>query len=173
MTDPLDANSPHARRDPMLSTQGTMLVAAPRHRVYDLFVDIDRLSDRISSITRSEFLTDGGMRDGARVRFTRRLQGGKVTYDARYCDVVPGESFCEEVVLNGTHQSTIVVFADENGLTRVDYSFDLRPLAFLTKLLWKLLGAVVRKQVKDVTEQQFQEFKAYAEAEASSNPALA
>lgn len=117
-----------------LSTQ----INAPVDRVFDLFTDFERMSERVPQIKRLEVLTEGPVGKGTRFRETRVMFGKEATETLEVTDFQPGRRCAIGCDTCGSRFETVFTFRPQGGGTLVEQVTTCTPLTFMAKVMTPL-----------------------------------
>ena len=129
-------------------------IECPRHEVFQLFLELDQLADRITEIKGIEKLTEGPVGVGTRFRETREMFGKQATEEMVFTDFQADESYTVECDSHGTHYRSVFQFEPVGDKTDVNVSFEVKPMSLKAKLLsplgWLMIGATKKFLGRDV-----------------------
>lgn len=140
----------------------TKQIAAPVERVFDVFADLSKTSERISGIKKLEILTPGPVGKGTRFRETRIMFGKEATETMEITDFQPGRSYSVECNGCGAQYFTRFDFQPRDGGTFVEMFFKCTPISFFAKLMG-LFAGMMMGTMKKVMDKDLEELKAAAE----------
>jgi carbon monoxide dehydrogenase subunit G len=144
------------------------LINAPVEAVFELFADIPEAARRIQGIERIEMLTDGPVGVGTRFRETRIFFNREATEEMEFTDFEAPERYRVECRSHGAHYLSTFNFIPEAAGTRVQCTFEVRPLSLFAKLMSPFAGAMMGS-VRKCTESDMRDLKAIAESESESS----
>ncbi|MCA9212949.1 MAG: SRPBCC family protein [Planctomycetales bacterium] len=127
-------------------------IDAPLEKVFELFTDFSKASERIDGISKLELLTSGPIGKGTRFRETRVMMGKEATEEMEITDFQPNESYRVEAESCGAHYQTDYTFRPNGDRTKVEMSFEGKPVTFAAKLLspaFLVMAKTVRKCLQD------------------------
>ena len=150
----------------MPSLEISAAIAAPPHKVFALFSDLEHAAENIGAIKKLELVTPGPMRKGTRFRETRVMYGKECTEEMEVSDFEPGKSYTVTAGSCGARFATRFDFRAEGSGTRVDVKVDATPVSLFAKLMSPLSGLMM-KSMKKCFEQDLHDLKAVAEGKAS------
>lgn len=132
-------------------------IAADRARVFDVFRDLDTMANHIEGITKIEVLEGSAqMSPGTKWRETRTMFGKEATEDMWVTGFEEGVSYVVEAESRGTHYRSEYLFTSEGDGTRVDMTFEGRPLTFGARVFGLIgvlfLGATKKAFHKDMVD---------------------
>lgn len=137
-------------------------IAAPLDKVFDMFTDLERSTERVSGIKEVEVLTTGGFGLGTRWLETRDVMGrlDKAEMEVTAFDRNRGYTITHHKV--GTRIDTAFTFEPSGGGTKVTIEFDLEgpglPPGILAPIGWAIAG-----KVRDVLGHDLADLKESAE----------
>lgn len=124
-------------------------VAAPLDAVFAIYTDLAKAAERIPEITALEILTDGPVGKGTRWRETRLMFKKEAVEEMEITSFDAPKTYTVEANSHGQRFETLFEFHEEEGGTRVTWTFWSTPLTFGTKLMspiMKLLfNGIMRK----------------------------
>ncbi|MDH3646598.1 MAG: SRPBCC family protein [Gammaproteobacteria bacterium] len=131
-------------------------IECPRHEVFRLFCDVDRLPSHIGAIKGVEKLTEGPVGVGTRFRETREMFGKQATEEMVFTDFLADETYTVECDSHGTRYRSIFQFEPVGDKTDVNVRFEVKPLSLAAKLLsplgWLMIGATKKLLAGDVED---------------------
>lgn len=136
----------------------TKRVAAPVERVFEVFVDLDRAAERISSIVRLETLTDGPVGVGTRFRETRIMFKREATEEMEFTAFEQGRGYTIECESCGCRYVTVTELEPEGSGTVVHWRLSYKPLTLFAKIM-SPLGALMVGPLKKCLERDMDELK--------------
>lgn len=127
-------------------------VEAPIDRVFEVFTDFEKAPERVESIEQVEFLTDGPVGEGTRLRETRTISGVKATEELTITRFDPGHGYAVTCESHGCVISTACLFYPVGEkATTVEVAFDAEPQTMMAKMkVALLLPAIKREFQKDL-----------------------
>ncbi|MEL6428261.1 MAG: SRPBCC family protein [Planctomycetota bacterium] len=144
-------------------------VAAPQERVFDVYTQVDRLAERIPTITAVEVLTDGPFGDGTRWRETRVVMKKEATEEMWVTGFEPPHRYNVEAESNGMKYSTLMSFTPERDGTTVRWEFTSTPQSFGARLLSGVFSVLLKGTMRKHMLGDLEALRAVAEnGEASS-----
>jgi hypothetical protein len=121
-------------------------VAARIERVFDVFTDLDRGAERVSSIQAIELLTTGGFSLGTRWRETRTLLGRPDSAEMEVTAFERNRTYTITHRKAGTRIDAVFTFEpfDDSTAVRIEFALDGPglPLGWSTPLGWAIAGKV-------------------------------
>lgn len=147
-------------------TVETTIRAAPE-RVFAIATDLPNIAETVSGIESVEVLTEGPVGVGTRWRETRKMYGKTATEEMRVTGFEPPRSFVAEAESHGAHYTTEFRFEPEGLGTRLTLVFGARPLTLAAKV-FSVVGVLMAGTVRKALEQDMEDVKRAAEAEAKS-----
>jgi len=119
----------------MAKLQITRQVNATPERVFEVFTDFAHAAENISQIKKLEVLTPGEIGKGTRFKETRVMMGHEATETMEIVDFQPLKTYSVGCTSCGCSYLSRFDFIPENGGTRVDMSFETKPLTFFARLM--------------------------------------
>ena len=142
----------------MAKLQISRQVNASPQRVFEVFTDFDHAAENISQIKKLEVLTPGSIGKGTRFKETRVMMGHEATETMEIVDYEPLKTYSVGCTSCGCSYLSRFDFVPENGGTRVDMSFEGKPLTFMAKLMsplgWFMMGTMKKCMEGDVEDLQ-------------------
>ena len=133
-------------------------IAAPVDRVFDIFTDLDRLTERVSGIKQIEVLTAGPFNLHTRWRETRHALGRDHSEDLVVTAFDRGRGFTVSADDHGAHLDTVFTFEPADAGTRVtiQFYFDTRtfPARLMAPLGWAMSGRIREAIAHDLSDVQ-------------------
>jgi hypothetical protein len=128
------------------------VIAAPVADTFALFTDLEGYPGRVKGITRVEKLTPGPVGVGTKYKETRVVFKREATETFEFTAFEPNKRL--EMVANscGAVYRCETRFSPEGAGTRVDITFDARPVSFFAKLLSplaRLMMGTMRRCVEE------------------------
>jgi len=128
----------------IVSTQ----VAGPLDAVFAVFTDLAKASERIPEITALELLTDGPVGKGTRWRETRLMFKKEAVEEMEITSFDAPHTYTVEANSHGMRYETLFEFVEEEGGTRVTWTFWSTPLTLGTKIMGPIMGLLFRKVMR-------------------------
>lgn len=138
-------------------------INAPRDRVFEVFTDLSRASERIGAIKRLEILTDGPVGKGTRFRETRIMFGKEATETMEITDFQPNRSYTVSANSCGAIFESTFTFTAEGSATQVVMSVRTRPVTLLAKVA-TLFSFMCAGMMKRMMAQDLDDLARVAEA---------
>ena len=148
----------------MPSVEVQKTIAAPPDHVFRIATDLENIARTMSGIDSAEVLTDGPFGEGTRWRETRTLYGRQATEEMWVTGFDPPGSYVVEAESHGAHYRTGLTFEPADDGTRVNMVFSARPVSFLARMFWFLVGAAMLKSVQKALAQDLDDLKRVAES---------
>ena len=117
-------------------------IEAPPEKVFTLATDIERLPERIPSITKIEMLTEGPVGVGTKFRETRVMFKKEATEEMEFTSFDPDHSYVLEAESMGSHYTSTITFTPNGSGTTMTWAFHAEPLSAFSKIAGSLLFAV-------------------------------
>jgi hypothetical protein len=138
--------------------------AAPRDRVFEVFMDVPCMSERIEAITKIEVLTDGPIGEGTRFRETRLMGKKERSEVLEIQNVKDGESY--EVVCDscGCLMECQFTFEDCDGGTKMRMSMQATPQSLFAKIVTPLMMPLMRKMMIKCMSKDFDDVRSVIES---------
>lgn len=146
----------------MPSITASRYIDAPRERVFEVFIDLERAPERIESIQKIEILTDGPIGKGTRFRETRVMFGRAEAQEMEITELEPERSYTAFCDAHGTHYVARYDFHAEGQGTRVAMRFDVTPVSLVAKVM-SLAARLMMKSMKKMLEADLDALGAVAE----------
>jgi carbon monoxide dehydrogenase subunit G len=144
----------------------SMHVAAPPRAVFDLFTDLEHMSERISGIEKITILTDGPVGLGTRWRETRVIMKKSATEELDITAFEPGRSFEVSCESCGARYLSVHRFEPEDGGTRFEFEMRVTPVSLAAKVLSPVTGLLMGPMMRKCIEKDFDEMRVVAEGKA-------
>lgn len=123
-------------------------IAAAQGTVWEALTDLGGMERVLSSVSKTEVLTDGAFDVGTRWRETRRMFGKDATEEMWVTASEPPKRYVVEAESHGTrYVSEWLLRADGPATTTVRMTFTAVPASGFTGLLAKVLGSVGARAV--------------------------
>lgn len=140
-----------------MKVQDSITIEATRTRVFEVFRDLDNAAANISGITKIEILEGPGqLSTGTKWRETRKMFGQEATEVMWVTGFDQDASYVVEAESRGTHYRSEYLFTSEGSGTRVDMTFEGRPISFGARVFDVIgvlfLGATKKALHKDLVE---------------------
>lgn len=142
----------------------TKTIAAKPEQVFAVFSDLPRAAERIRAIKRIQMLTPGPVGMGTRWKETRVMFGKEATEEMTITAFEPGRHYRAEAENSGVRYIASFQFIPEGQGTRVEMSFEGKPMTMMAKLA-SPLGAMMMGSVKKAMEEDIEDLKGFIEAE--------
>jgi carbon monoxide dehydrogenase subunit G len=146
----------------MIRIEHSVHINRPRHEVFDLLTDIDRLPEWQSGVTEASRLTEGPVRIGYQYQQMAKVGPWKMLISSAVTDMKANERFAFTAKSDGP--------VDYEGM------FELQPVAGGTKLsiscsarlkgVWRLLQPMLAGDLRKETRQELESVKRLIEQEA-------
>jgi hypothetical protein len=146
----------------MAKLQITRQINAPPERVFEVFTDFANAASNIKQIKKLEVLTSSEIGKGTRFKETREMMGHTATEEMEITDFQPLKTYSVGCNTCGCSYLSRFDFAPENGGTRVDMTFEGKPLTFFAKLMSPLAWMMMRA-MKKCMDGDMDDLKAVAE----------
>lgn len=140
-------------------------IEAPLARVFAVFTELERATERIAGITRIEVLTPGPFRVGTRWRETRVMFGKDATETLEVSALTSDESYTVRALSCGAEYVSEFRFEPDGLATLVEVELRCRPVKWWCYLLWPL-GRLMQGTLKKCIDQDLGDMKQAIEAEA-------
>lgn len=101
-------------------------IAAPVDRVFEAFTDVEQSAGRVSNIRRTEFLTVGGFKLGARWLETREVLGREDTAEMETTAYERNRTYTITHHKAGARLDAVFTFTPNDDHTTVRVDFDLQ-----------------------------------------------
>jgi len=140
-----------------MKVQDSIQIQADRARVFTVFRDLDNAATYINGISKVELLEGPSQLSmGTKWRETRTMFGQEATEEMWVTGLEQDASYVVEAESRGTHYRSEYVFTTEQDGTRVDMTFEGRPMSFGARLAgvvgWLFLGATKNAFHKDMVD---------------------
>jgi len=138
-------------------------IGSPVERVFELFTEIERSSERVSGIRKIEVMTSGGFRLGTRWMETREIIGRKVTEEMEVTAFERNRTFTITNDTRGMRIDAEFRFAPANRATAVSVELTLDPQSFSAKLFFPI-GWALAGNIRDAIARDLDDLKRAAES---------
>ena len=147
-----------------MKIQDSISINADRARVFEVFRDLDNAAANIGGITKLEVLAGPAQLDvGTRWRETRRMFGQEATEEMWITAFEQDVSYAAEAESRGTHYRSEYRFTPEGGGTRVDMTFEGKPLSMGARLA-SMIGGLFAGAANKALHQDLVDLKRVCEA---------
>jgi uncharacterized protein YndB with AHSA1/START domain len=144
----------------------TVMIEAPRDRVFAAATDLQRWPETMSQIKQLEVLTEGEVGTGTRFRETRVMYGREATEEMEITAFEPPSRYTVEANSHGVRYISTFHFVDHpSGGTQVTMTFDGQPQTLSAKLLGGLMKPMIKKAILRSVTQDLEELKDTIERE--------
>jgi uncharacterized protein YndB with AHSA1/START domain len=137
-------------------------IAAPIDHVFEIFTDLDHLTERVSGIRRLEPLSPGGFNLRTRWRETRQVLGRDFSEEMEVTAFDRGRGYTITTDNGGTRMDTVFSFEPVNHDTQVTIEFTLDthtlPARLIAPIGWAMTG-----RIRDALTHDLQDLKKAAE----------
>jgi len=123
-------------------------VSAPIDRVFEVYTEIEKASERIPGIVSLEVLSQGPFGVGTRWRETRVFMKKKATEEMWVSACDPPRSYTVEAESHGMHYSTLFSFTPEGDGTKVTWSFSGKALSLGAKIMAPIFNVLMKGTMK-------------------------
>lgn len=151
-------------------------VDAPAETVFAVATDFENLPRFVRGIARIEVLDEGPLRIGSRWRETRVMFGKEATEQMELTVLEPPQHYETRAESCGCRYTTGVRVTEvDEGKSRVEFSFDAKPLSFFARMMAFLMKPIMNACKKE-TQKDLEDIRAEAErrhASAGSSAATA
>ena len=114
----------------------SIFIQAPIERVFEVFTDLDKATDRISAITRIEVLEGPAkMQKGTKWRETRKMFGSDATEVMWVTELEPNSRYVVDADSHGAKYTTTYTFSPKDKGVEVNFSFASQPYTVGAKLM--------------------------------------
>lgn len=136
----------------MTSISVARVVKADPDRVWTVFTDLPRATERLSGVVEIEMLTETEFGEGTRWRETRQMFGRSATEEMWVSAVAPQEFYTVEADSAGTHYTSTYRFAPHPDGTEVTFEFQADVQGTMARILamatrW-IANGMVEKQLR-------------------------
>lgn len=125
------------------------LVAAPADPVFAVYTDLEKAVDRIEEIVALEILTEGPVGLGTRWSETRLMFKKEAVEEMEITSFEPPRCYVVEANSHGSLYRSVFDFEEEEGGTRVTWTFHTTAQSFGAKIMAPifslLMGGMMRK----------------------------
>ena len=136
---------------------------APQDRVFEVFMDLEHISQRINGIVRLEVLTKGPVGLNTKFLETRKMFGRESTELVEVVAFDLGKSSTASCQSCGAVLSwTFELSSAPTGGTDVAFSLDIKPVTIFAKLLTPLSGLMMIS-LKKAMVQDFEDLRPHIE----------
>ena len=125
-------------------------IRAPIQVVFEVFTDLEHLTEHIEGIIESEVLTEGPVGPGTRWTETRKVMGKPHTEEMAIGEFELNKRYTVTAENCGTAYLSTLTFEEIDAGTRVTFAFVGKPLTFFAKLLspmFFLMGGSLQKMM--------------------------
>jgi uncharacterized protein YndB with AHSA1/START domain len=149
----------------MTTVTVTSLISAPVERVFEIFTDLDHITERVKGIKRIDLLTAGDFNLRTRWRETRHVLGRDVSEEMKITAFEKNRGYTVSDDGHRARMDTVFSFEPADGGTRVtmEFTLDTRGLTarFMAPLGWAMSG-----RIRDGLAHDLDDLKRAAEADA-------
>ncbi|HBS28589.1 MAG TPA: hypothetical protein DEB06_03860 [Phycisphaerales bacterium] len=138
-------------------------INAPVDRVFEVFTDLRRATERIPAIKKLEVLTEGPIGKGTRFRETRVMFGKEATETMEFTEFQPGKRCAIGADSCGSRFETAFSFRPEGNGTFVEQITTCTPRTLMAKLMMPL-GMLLAGPMKKAMRADLDALKHAAEA---------
>ena len=146
----------------MTTISVTSQIAAPVDHVFEIFTDLDHLTERVTGITRVEPLTPGAFNLRTRWRETRHVLGRDRSEEMEVTAYERDRGYTVTANDGGAHMDTFFSFEPSEAGTKVTIEFNLDtrtlPARVLAPIGWAMSG-----RIRDAIAHDLEDLKAAAE----------
>ena len=135
-------------------------INAPAKKVYDIFMDIEKLPERVDQITKVEIIYSEKAPHWIE---TRTIFGKEATEEMWTTEKTVGKSWTVEAESHGTHYITNHMLSESEGVTTMTLEFSGQAQSLGAKLMTPL-AAIMSRSVKKMLMADMQALKEAAEA---------
>ncbi len=139
-------------------------IDAQVERVFEVFTELDRASERIGGIESVEVLTDGPFGEGTRWTETRRMGGRLASETMTITGFDPPRSYTAEAKSCGAHYTTTLSFDPAGSGTKVTMSFGGVPTNLMARLMMIVMGPLMRGTITKMIAQDLDDLAQVCEA---------
>ncbi len=135
-------------------------IHAPAEKVYEIFMDIEKLPERIDQITKVEIVDSDKTPHWIE---TRKIMGKEATEEMWTAKKAVGESWTVEAESRGTHYITDHILTEKDGVTTITINFSGTPISLGAKLMTPL-SLLMKGSVKKMLLADMNALKAVIES---------
>ena len=147
-----------------MKIQDSISINADRARVFEVFCDLENAAANIGAITKLEVLAGPAQLNlGTRWRETRTMFGQEATEEMWVTEYEEGASYVAEAESRGTRYRSEYRFISEGSGTRVDMTFEGRPVSLGARLAG-VIGVLFVGTAKKALHQDLVDLKRVCEA---------
>lgn len=144
----------------------TTLVKAPADAVFAVYTDLEKMPERIPQITALEVLTEGPVGKGTRWRETRLMFKKEAVEEMEITSFEPSNLYTVEANSHGMLYQTVFDFAEEDGGTRVTWTFHSTPQTFGAKIMAPVVNLMMGGMMKKLMLKDIEALAAVCEGKA-------
>lgn len=138
-------------------------INAPMDTVFDVFTDLDKLTERVEGITKVEVLQQpSSMAVGTKWRETRVMFGKEATEEMWVTELTSNKNYVVEAESHGTHYRSEYIFEQNGDGVDVTMTFEGTPLTFSAKFLG-IIFSFMAKSMKGMLEKDMMDLKKICE----------
>ncbi|MEE9394845.1 MAG: SRPBCC family protein [Planctomycetota bacterium] len=141
----------------------TTLVSAPIESVFAVYTDLAKAPERIPNITALELLTEGPVGKGTRWRETRVMFKKEAVEEMWISSFDAPHRYTVEANSHGMRYETLFEFAEEDGGTRVTWTFEGTPLTLGAKIMAPVFGLLMTGTMKKCLQHDLEALRAVCE----------
>ena len=141
------------------------LIDAPVERVFEVFTDLDHISERVKGVKLIESLTAGEFNLRTRWRETRHILGRDVSEEMKVTAFEKNRGYTVSDDSHRARVDTVYSFEPADGGTRVSIEFTLDTRA-LTARFMAPLGWAMSGRIRDALTHDLDDLKRAAETDA-------
>lgn len=123
-------------------------VSAPVAETFEVFTEIEKAADRISSIVSIELLSEGPFGDGTRWRETRLMFKKEAIEEMWVTGFNPPHGYTVEAESHGMNYSTLISFTPDGDGTKVSWAFTSTALSFGAKIMAPIFNVLMKGMMK-------------------------
>ena len=123
-------------------------VSTALEQTFQVFTEIDKLADRVPSITALEVLSEGPFGDGTRWRETRVMFKKEATEEMWVTGFDPPRSYTVVAESHGMRYSTLFTFEPDGDGTKVTWAFSGTALSFGAKIMAPVFNVLMSGVMK-------------------------
>ncbi|MGB0951621.1 MAG: SRPBCC family protein [Planctomycetota bacterium] len=145
------------------------LVAAPADAVFEVYTDLEKAVDRIPEIVALELLTDGPVGVGTRWRETRLMFKKEAVEEMEITSFDRPSQYVVEANSHGSLYRTVFDFVEEDGGTRVFWTFHTTAQSFGAKIMAPIFKLLMSGMMRKLMQKELETLGAVCEQEVGAS----